>query len=77
MPLISGIAVYIPPDNETEEEFAYIDTNSSSRLALWSPGADGLCEGASRGELEFGMNAHTSCMLRLSLDDLMDCDELR
>ena len=40
-------------------------------------GADSLCEGSDREYVNFRENALGSCLLRLGLQELTDCDNLR
>ena len=40
-------------------------------------GADGLCFNAGRKMLEFGNDVFTSCLVKLSLQDLSNCSNIR
>ena len=73
LPIFSGVDAR----NETTDEFLYIDTNASKSLSLWNPSVSGFCEGASRSPINFGIDSQTSCMLRLGLPNLLDCENLR
>ena len=44
---------------------------------ILSLGVDGFCENAGRAPLNFSENAVGSCLLRLGLAELMDCNATR
>ncbi|XP_076472923.1 uncharacterized protein LOC143302233 [Babylonia areolata] len=54
-----------------------VDQGEVSQMAVWSPGAEGLCEKAGRRFLMFGDDVQSSCVLRLAFNDINTCDSLR
>ncbi|KAK3083920.1 hypothetical protein FSP39_005349 [Pinctada imbricata] len=72
-PVLSGSLVL----NSTNNEFWYINTNNSRQLAVWNTGIDGLCFNAGRRSINFGEDVFSSCNIRLTLEDLNNCTELR
>ena len=47
------------------------------KLSLWSAGSDSLCAGATTTSVIYGTDTISGCLLRLSLDDMRNCSELR
>nr|XP_022344655.1 uncharacterized protein LOC111137481 isoform X2 [Crassostrea virginica] len=74
-PLNSGVR--INSCNVTDNSFQYVNTNRSQQMAVWDTGADGLCFNAGRKMLEFGNDVFTSCLVKLSLQDLSNCSNIR
>ena len=72
LPVISGVVV------RNGSDFTSIDSNTTWRLSVWEAVAGGLCEGAGRSIVQFGVGSTSSCMLRLGLSELHnDCNYLR
>ncbi|XP_048768983.2 tectonic-2-like isoform X2 [Ostrea edulis] len=71
--LQSGVEI----TNLTDNSFLYINTNTSQQIAVWDTGVNGLCFGAGRKLIEFGKDVSTSCLVKLSLDDLRNCSNVR
>ncbi|XP_062613732.1 uncharacterized protein LOC134275462 isoform X1 [Saccostrea cucullata] len=71
--LNSGVQI----NNVTENTFLYINTNQSQQIAVWDTGADSLCFNAGRKLIEFGQDVFTSCLVKLSLQDLRNCSNIR
>lgn len=72
-PLQSGVEF----TNQTDSSFLYVNTNSSQQMAVWDTGADGLCFNAGRRQIEFGNDVFSSCLVKLSLQDLNNCSNIR
>lgn len=74
-PVFSGSVV--SNDGVTPPEFLYVNTNSTRQMAVFNPGADGLCINATKKAINFGEDLSTGCTLRLTLADFNDCSGLR
>lgn len=72
-PLQSGMEII----NQTDNTFMYVNTNRSQQMAVWDTGADGLCFNAGRRQIEFGNDVFSSCLVKLSLQDLNNCSNIR
>ncbi|KAK7475650.1 hypothetical protein BaRGS_00033076, partial [Batillaria attramentaria] len=62
--------------NATDGTFQ-VDESEEKQMAVWSPGVTGLCQDAKRRFLTFGDDVTSSCKLRLSLQEVRDCDALK
>ncbi|KAL4636119.1 tectonic-2 [Arapaima gigas] len=52
-------------------------TVQRSPISLWQPVGDGLCASAGRKPVVFGENVTAGCLLRLAVQDLEQCGQLR
>ncbi|XP_028400295.1 tectonic-2-like [Dendronephthya gigantea] len=56
---------------------AKANQTTQGHVSLWSTSSTGLCAEAKTSDLTFGENSHTGCLLRLSLNDFINCTLLR
>ncbi|XP_048583179.1 uncharacterized protein LOC116612443 [Nematostella vectensis] len=52
-------------------------STTPSSLSLWSPAGDSLCTSSSNTGMLYGSAISTGCLLRLTLDDMRNCSQLR